>query len=192
MLRRVQPKSVDTFVDPKLRDLLDLLAHLRLVEVQVRHDVAEQTKVTHFLPGGAFRHVPGPRRRRDVDIPEVVEAAKLGRWIFHRLREPGMLVRGVIECDIQNDPDAALMGGLDQILHIPHRPVARIDRLVIVDIVSVVTTGRKDRHQPENSDLEIVIGRRIPIIEIVELFPDPLQIPDFPTVRSSISLRIRK
>ena len=61
-----------------------------------------------------------------------------------------MLVRGVVECQVRDDADAARVRLLQELLEIGHRAVARVNGTVVRDVVAVVAHGRVEHgRQPE-------------------------------------------
>ena len=56
--------------------------------------------------------------------------------------EPGVGVRGVVDDHVDDDADPALMGLVDQLAEVLHRPVARVDGRVVGDVVAAVAHGR--------------------------------------------------
>ena len=88
---------------------------------------------------------------------------------FHRFPEPLMARGHMIENHIKHQPDAALIRLGDQLLHVSHRAVARIDIIIILHIIAIVILRRyKKRRQPD--------------IVSAKLF-DIIQLPDHPTFR---------
>ena len=74
-----------------------------------------------------------------------------------RLLEPGMLVRGVVDDEVDEHADAALLGAVGELDEVAERAVARIDAVVVGDVVAVVAMGRGlERHQPDGGDAEAV------------------------------------
>ena len=71
-----------------------------------------------------------------------------------------MFIRGVIDYKINKHADAALPASPRELDEVAQRPVARIDVVVVCDIVSVIAAGRRlKRHQPDGCDshaLEII------------------------------------
>jgi hypothetical protein len=66
-----------------------------------------------------------------------------------------MLVRGVVDDEIDNDPNPALLAAMSELDEVAERPVARINAVVIRDVVTVVLAGRRlKRHQPNGGDAE--------------------------------------
>ena len=86
-----------------------------------------------------------------------------------------MLIRGVIDDQLGDDAQAALVGGLHEVPEILHRPVGGIDVAVIGDVVAVVAQGRGiERHDPERRDAEIA--------DVIEFLGQALEIAD-PVIR---------
>ena len=76
--------------------------------------------------------------------------------------EPGVLVAGVVDDELDHDLHAALVGGVEDLLEIVQGAVAGIDVDVVGDVVAVVAQGRgEEREQPEAGDAEV--------LEVVEL-----------------------
>ena len=68
-----------------------------------------------------------------------------------------MLVGGVVDDEIDEHADAALLGAVGELDEIAERAVARIDAVVVGDVVAVVACGRGlERHQPDRGDAEAV------------------------------------
>ena len=66
-----------------------------------------------------------------------------------------MLVRGVIDDEVDDHADAALLGAVRELDEVAERAVARIDAVVIGDVVAVVPVRRRlERHQPHRGDAE--------------------------------------
>ncbi len=96
-----------------------------------------------------------------------------------RLAEPRMLVRGVIERDVEDDAHAALMRGADQVLEVGHRPVVGIDGAIVGHVVAVIARRGKDGHQPQHAHFEIGVGSRIAVVQVgIEPADDAAQVAD--------------
>ena len=64
-----------------------------------------------------------------------------------------MLVRSVINDEVDDDADAALLTAMGEFDKVSERAVAGIDTVIVGDIVAVVLPGRGlERHQPDCSD----------------------------------------
>src|SRR6266850_8209787 len=88
-----------------------------------------------------------------------------------RRLKPRMPIRGVIDHEIHNDTNAALLGSVRELDEIAQRAVARIHPVVIGNIVAIVAIGRwLERHQPDRRDTESV--------QVVETSCEPLKVAD--------------
>jgi hypothetical protein len=69
--------------------------------------------------------------------------------------EPGVLVRGVVDDQLGDHPDAPLVGGAQQPLEVPKRPVVRVHAVVVGNVVAVVLERRRvKRQEPDRGDAE--------------------------------------
>ena len=156
-------------VEPEGHDVEHLLVDGRVVEVEVGLMAEEPVPVVlagDRVPGPVGRlGVPEDDARPLVDLvgvaPDVVVA--LGRVpVAPRLLEPGVLVGGVVDDEVGDDPDAAGMGRLGQRLEVGDGPDGGMDLAEVGDVVAVVLQGRGvDGHQPEAVDAQL--------LEVVEL-----------------------
>src|SRR5512143_3182288 len=91
--------------------------------------------------------VPGPVRHFGVEkddaraaiwgvgiAPDVPIALGIGARTA-RLPEPGMLIRSVVQHELDNDPQVALMCRVEKDLEIVQAPIALVHRIVIRDVV---------------------------------------------------------
>ena len=86
-----------------------------------------------------------------------------------RLKEPGMLIRGMVQHQIQNDPDAVLLSFRDQLLHIGQGSKEGIDVPIVRNIIAVVVLRRTaNRGKPYGVDSQL--------LQIVQLSDDSLQV----------------
>ena len=175
----VETQPVDAHVEPVAHHVEHRLEHLRIVEVEVGLVRVEAVPVERL---GLF--VPGPVRLLGVeeDDPRVlvlfngvgpdVEIARVrSRFGVARLLEPGVLVRGVVDDELGDDADAALVRRLDERLEVVERAVGRVDPAVVRDVVAVVTQRRRiERHHPDR--------RGAQLLDVVELLRDADEIAD--------------
>ena len=85
--------------------------------------------------------------------------------------EPGMLVRGVVDHELGDDPQVAALGFGHEAAEIPHRAEVGIDAAIVGDVVAVVAAGaRIERQQPQRGDAEV--------LQIVEPFGQAGEIAD--------------
>src|SRR2546423_6918758 len=82
-----------------------------------------------------------------------------------------MLIGSMIDDEIDDDPDAALLAAMGEFDKIAERAVARIDAVIVRNVVAVVPAGRwLKRHQPDRGDAEPV--------QIIQPAQQPLEITD--------------
>src|SRR5258708_39340331 len=68
-----------------------------------------------------------------------------------------MLIGGVIDDEIDDDADAARLAAMGELDEIARGAVARIDAVIVGDVVAVILAGRwLERHQPDRGDAEPV------------------------------------
>jgi hypothetical protein len=54
-----------------------------------------------------------------------------------------VLVAGVVEHEVEHDPDTALVGLVEQLREIAQRAETRVDAVVVDDVVAAITTWRR-------------------------------------------------
>src|SRR5437868_13108079 len=97
---------------------------------------------------GTGNTIPFIRMRRLLLGPDV-PIAIFGIWIGAPLLEPWMLIRGVVDYEIDQNANAALFGAVRKLDEIPECTVPRIDIVIVGDVVTIVSTRRSlKRHQP--------------------------------------------
>ena len=85
--------------------------------------------------------------------------------------EPGVGVRGVVDDHVDDDADSALVGLVDQLAEVLHRPVAGVDGRVVGDVVAAVADGRGI----EGWDPHAVHAQPR---QVVQTGDEPTQVPD--------------
>ncbi len=71
--------------------------------------------------------------------------------------EPGVLVGGVVDDQLDHDLHVALVGGVEELLEVVERAVGGVDVDVVGDVVAVVAQGRGEEGQePEAGDAEVL------------------------------------
>jgi hypothetical protein len=175
----VQPQPVDAQPEPVVDHREQRPPNVRAVEVEVRLVRVEPVPVV--LAGHG---VPRPVRRLEVREDDPRVAVALGRvapdvelapaapgWCAARPLEPGVLVGGVVQHQLGDHPQPALVRPADEEPDVAHRPVARVDRPVVGDVVAVVAQrGRVERQQPDGGDAQVV--------QVVELGDQPAEVAD--------------
>ena len=117
--------------------------------------------------------------------PDVeVALGRAGRRVPRAL-EPRMLVRGVVDDQLDQHPDAPFVGARsDQRLEVVERAVARMDVQVVGDVVAVVPERRgEERQQPQAGDAEA--------LQVVELLGQPREVADAVVVAVEERLDVR-
>ena len=160
---RVEPQPVDAAVQPELHHAVDRPQDLGVVEIEVRLVMEEAVPVVRL--GGV---VPAPVRGLGVgedDADAVVLPVGLAPDVELALRgaggrpprrlEPWVLVGGVVDDELGDDANVAAMRFRHEALEVLHRPVVRMDVLVVGDVVAVVPERRRiEGQQPERVDAE--------------------------------------
>jgi hypothetical protein len=147
----VHPEAVHPAVQPPAHHRVDGITDPRVLPVQVRLLAGEQVQVV--LAGGL---VQLPCRSGEERRP----VGRFGTWVagVHALTrrappkpltlgvllrraaldEPGVLVGGVVDHQVQDQLDAPLVQALDQLVEVGERAEHRVDVLVVADVVAVV------------------------------------------------------
>ena len=165
-------------LEPEPHDLEDLGLNLGIRGVEVRLEIIEAVEVPslrllvvrprRFLHAG--KHHAGIGLARLLVGPDVPVAERRVRIAPRRL-EPGMLVRRVVDHEIDDHPDAALLGRVGELDEIAERAVGGVDAVVIADVIAVVLAGRGlERHQPNGGDAEPV--------QVIQAAYQPLEVAD--------------
>ena len=88
-----------------------------------------------------------------------------------RLDEPGVLVAGVVDDQVGDDPDAPGVGLVEQPPEVVDGAALGMHRVEVADVVAAVAEGRRvEREQPEAVDPQP--------LEVVELGDEPGDVPD--------------
>ena len=161
---RVHPEPVHPDLEPEAHHLPDLLAHRRVVEVEVGLVREEAVPVVGLGDG-----VPGPVRHLGVAeddphaavavvrvAPDVVVALRaVGRGAG--LLEPGVLVGGVVDHELGDHLEAPRVGAREKGAEVGERAELGVDGAVVGDVVPVVAEGRRVHgQQPDAVDAEVL------------------------------------
>src|SRR6266480_1064635 len=143
-------------LDPKAHDFKYLSLDFGIRRIEIRLEIVKSVEVPRFrfaivVPGcflDAGKHHPFVRVRRFLLRPDVpVPIFRI--WIRTRLLEPRMLVGGVVHYQIDQNTNATLFCAVGKLDEIPERTVARIDIVIVSDVVTIVPARRGlKRHQP--------------------------------------------
>ena len=154
----VEPQAVDPEIEPEPHDVDHRAEHPRIVEIEIGLMRIEPVPVISL-----GHRVPSPIRLFGIDKDDAgiekflvgvaphVEIAQVGARIgVARALEPGMLIRGVIDHELGDDPQIAAVRLADKLLEVVHPPVGRVDVLVVGNVVAVVAQRRGiERQQPQ-------------------------------------------
>ena len=158
----VDPEPVDAQLEPEPGDLRDLVADLRVPDVEVRLvrvEVVEVELLGFVVPrpdavlrvGEDDRGILRPRR----PVPPDVEVAEPVVRRGPRLAEPGVSVGRVVDHQVDDDADPAVLRRPDERDEVTQRPEALIDGVVVRDVVPVVPVRRGlERHEPDAADAD--------------------------------------
>ncbi|KAI3485398.1 hypothetical protein L1887_51321 [Cichorium endivia] len=177
----VDAESVDALFEPELHGaLVDGVAAVVVGPVEVGLFGAEEVEVVLLrllVPGPSGLVEVGPPvvgrpagavgvvLCRPPDVP-VALAALLGRA---RVFEPGMLVRGVVYDEVEDELDAARVTLGDELVHVSDGAVGRVDGLVVRDVVAHVDLRRVVHgREPDGVDAER--------LDVVERLDDALDV----------------
>jgi hypothetical protein len=90
-----------------------------------------------------------------------------------------VLIGGVVDDEVDDDADPTLLAAMGELDEIAERAVARVNAIVVRDVVAVILAGRRlKRHQPDRGDAES--------LQIVEPPQQSLEVPDAVAVRIHI------
>ena len=114
---------------------------------------------------------------------DVEEVAVPAVRILAGLPEPFVLIGTMVDDQVHQDIHISLLCLCDQFLHIFHGPEARINPIVIGNVIALVRQrGFIDRRQPDDVDSEV--------LQVIELRRHALYIPDPVSVYIIKALRI--
>ena len=171
---RIQAHAIDTHLQPEIQHRFERFPDLGVVEVQVG-----LVRIKTMPKVGLSDGVPGPVRKLEVFeddprllifllvvVPDVKVARVAAGFGGPRPLKPRVLIRSMINHQLGDDPDAALVGLVKKMFEVMERTVVRMDAVVIRDIIAVVFQRRGiKRQQPERRDSEI--------LEVIEFFRKP-------------------
>ncbi len=148
-------------LQPEAHDLRDLVADRRVGQVQVGLEAVEAVQVVLagalvLLPVAGLLVGKGEALGllRGLVAPDVVGTEGRLAVVAAGL-EPGVLVGGVVDDQVRDHLDAAVVGGAHQLHEVAEAAQARVHPAVVAHVVAVVAVGRGiERHQPEAGDTE--------------------------------------
>src|SRR6266496_1958003 len=173
---RIQPKTIDSHFQPEFHDAPHLVAHLRIVIIQIGL-VAKKTMPVILLRN----RIPGPIGELSIeknDPRSLVLAVGVAPHIpvafevvprTTRFLKPRVLVGSMVQNHFDDDANIPLVSSGKKGLKIIQRTVGRIYRPVIGNVVSVISQRRGEkRHQPDRIDAQI--------LQVVELLRQATEI----------------
>ena len=152
----VDPEARQAQLEPEAHDLGDLVAHLRIGDVEVGLVLVELVQVV--LPGLLVELPDAVLLVGEDDLlllgrrlvaPDVEVA--VGRVLaLAGALEPRVLVAGVVDDEVGDDPHAAVLRGADDLDEVAEAAEPPVDAVEVDDVVAVVAVGRRvDGHQPQ-------------------------------------------
>ena len=155
----VEPQTVDAHVQPEIEHLLHGLVHRRVIEIQIRLVRIEA------MPVIRLRHrIPRPVRSLEIFeddprflvflrriAPDIEIALRRSRRSAPRFLEPRILIGGVIDHQLGDDAQPALVRRREKRLEILQRAVVRIDVVIIGDVVAIIAQRRRDKRAATRS-----------------------------------------
>jgi hypothetical protein len=148
--QRVDPESVHVQLQPRFDDPRDLGLNRRIAGVEIGLMIVEAAEIIFV---GLFVEGPGSllnaRKshtqlsiRRFLLRPDVpIEVFRV--FVPPRLLEPEVIDRRVIDDEVRNNANAAISGRLREFHEVAERAVARVDVVVIGDVVTVIPARRR-------------------------------------------------
>ena len=138
---------------------------MRIVEIQIR--LVREEAVPIELPGD---RIPGPVRFLGIGkndpstfvlligvAPDIKIARHRARFGAARALEPGMLVRGVVDDQLDDDAHAALMRFAHELPKIRETAIGLMDVAIVGDVIAVIAQRRgKERQQPNGGHAEFL------------------------------------
>ena len=184
----IESEALDALFLPEANDVLQLLAHARVLPVEICLCHVKEMEVVFAERGDILPRVPAELRppvcRRRVGravLEDVV--VHIGGIARECAFEPRVLGRCMVKDHIEHDADTACLCLADESVDVLHRAEARVDGAVVGDIVAAIVLRRdEERREPEEVDAEF--------LQIVELCGDAGQIAESVAVRVAEGFRV--
>ena len=185
----IHTEAVNAFFEPARHHVIHFMTDLFVFPVQVRLLFSKQMQIplseifVVFPCRSRKRRSPVVRCLvRSTIFPDIIIMIRIFPG-FSAFYEPRMLVRRMIDHQIHYDPDPFLVRFFEQIVKILHRAELVHDLFVIGNVIAVVRIrGLIDRRKPDHVDSQIG--------QVIQFFPDPVQIADPVVVRIIEAARI--
>ena len=158
VLRHVKPPSVDAEPGPVLDDLHQVLADRRMLHAQLRqpgHVPPGSIATPAGFPAQVLVHQHAPAAVEDIVVQ--VEPVPVGRGAarFNDVLKRPEPPTGMVEDAIEDHPDAALVGAVQELAEGRVPAEQRVDRHEIAGVVPMVRGRGEDRVQVQPRDPEI-------------------------------------
>ena len=148
LIHHIQPEALYALIHPEAHDIIDLLAHLGILPVQIRLLRGKLMEIVlpqfgNIGPGWAAKggqHIIGFAGTVAVSPDVIVMVGVIPT--LQRLPEPEVLVGAVVGHHIQDDGNPPFLCLPDQGFHVLHSANAGVNIPVIGDIVAVIHLGR--------------------------------------------------
>src|SRR5262249_24753479 len=161
----VEPEPVYAHVEPAAHHLYHRPQHARIVVIEIGLVAEEAVPII-----GAGDRIPGPvgflgvvedDARAEIALIAVapdIPIARVGmRSAAPGALEPRMLIRGVVDDELDDDPQPATAGFAHEPAKVAHRAEVGVDPAIIGDVVTVVAAGaRVERLQPKRGDAQLL------------------------------------
>ena len=182
VLGGIQPEPINAqVVQPERRHVVHRRGDRRVCKVQVRHplpEVAVVPAIAVLVPDRGAAGAGDPRIRVRPDVPVVVRRA--GR---PGVLEPGVLDGAVVQDQVHHHVDTSLVRSRHQGAEVVGGAIVGLDGLVVRDVVAVIAGRLGDGHQPQGRHAEIVRGRRITVVQVVQPLRQTAQVADAVAIR---------
>ena len=159
----IDPETACAELQPEAHDPFDLVAQLLVRQVEIGLEVVEAVIIpapADLVPGPHAVFLAGENRATlrqfggGLVCPDVVTMLFAVRLVAGG-PEPRVFVRGVIEHEVEDDPDAPVAGESDELGQLTEVPDIGVEREVIADIVPVVAPRRlHNGHEPYAVDAQ--------------------------------------
>ena len=151
----ILPEAIHPHVQPEAHDVLYLLPDSGIVHIEIRLPPGKNMQVILaalliVLPGQALKlaepviggTMPAPPAARQDGVPPDIIVAVGVVPALAGFDKPGMLVRRVVDHQVQQDLEAQLMGPVQDLFELIQGPVVRVDIFIVGNIIAVIRIGR--------------------------------------------------
>ena len=145
---RIHAKAGHAELNPKPHDLEDLGLHMRVRRVEVGLEIIKAMEVpgSGFLIArpGRFLHARKHHALAGIGWLLVGPDIPIAIWRIlgaSCLPKPGMRIRSVVDDEIDDDADAALLATMGELDEVAERAISWIDAVIVGDVVTIVPAG---------------------------------------------------